>query len=86
MSRRGGLRVLQRGVGSALDVNVHDASLEGALEPALVRVLPVLVDDLERDVLVRGPRLEHQHRGLAVLGAVGDHLPYSDGNEKNRNV
>lgn len=50
-----------------VEVQVEDAALEGALETLLVRVLPLLVDDAEGDVLVGRPRLYPQNAGVSVL-------------------
>ena len=48
-------------------VEVEDAALKGALEALLVAVLPLLVQDLERDVLIGGTGVEAQQAGAAVL-------------------
>ena len=52
---------------SEVEVEVQDAALEGALEALLVAVLPLLVQDLERNVLVGRPRVEAQQACAAVL-------------------
>ncbi len=49
---------------------MQDAPFKGALEPPLVRLLPLLVDDPEGDVLVRRPGDEADDAGGAV-GALG---------------
>lgn len=50
-----------------VEVQVHDAPLEGALEALLVAVLPLLVQDLEGYVLVRRPSAKYQQARAAVL-------------------
>ena len=53
-----------------IDVEVEDAALERAPKPFLRRVLPLLVDDLERNVLVRGTGVDAEDARLAVLAPV----------------
>ena len=57
---------------------MQDAALKGALEALLVRVLPLLVQDLEGDVLIGRARLEDQQARAAVLiriGILDMHMP-----------
>ena len=54
-----------------VEVEVQDAALKGALEALLVRVLPLLVQDLEGDVLVGWARLEDQQACATVLVCIG---------------
>lgn len=52
-----------------VEPQLEDVVVEVAAEAALVRVLPLAVDDLEGDVLVGRARVEPQHREVRVLGA-----------------
>lgn len=50
-----------------VEPELEDVVVEVAAEAALVRVLPLAVDDLEGDVLVGRPRVEPQHGELRVV-------------------
>lgn len=50
-----------------VEPQLEDVVVEVAAEAALVRVLPLAVDDLEGDVLVGRARVEAQHREVWVL-------------------
>lgn len=52
-----------------MEPQLEDVVVEVAAEAALVRVLPLTVHDLERDVLVRGPGVESKNSKVWVLGA-----------------
>ena len=54
-----------------VEVEVHDAALEGALEALLVAVLPLLVDDAEGNVLIGRACMEPQQAGGAMLICMG---------------
>ena len=50
-----------------VDVEVKDTAIERTPESLLVTVLPLLVDDLKRDVLVRRARVNTQDARFAVF-------------------
>jgi len=58
-----------------VEVEVQDAALKGGLEAFLVAVLPLLIEDLEGDVLVGRPRVEYEQARTAMLVRIWILLP-----------
>lgn len=58
-----------------VEVEVQDAALKGGLEAFLVAIFPLLVEDLESDVLVGRPRMEYEQARAAMLVRIRILLP-----------